>query len=636
MQHGFISVAAASHAVAVGDPVANAQQLATIICQHARDGARIIVTPELGLCGYTAGDLLLQDKLLASVRDALGNVLQQTASCDALCAVGLPLSVGGKLYNCAAVFIHGMLLGVVAKKHLPTYSEFNEGRYFTPAPDCAQTITLCGQKCLFGGMQVFRCANMPGLAVGVEICEDLWVPHAPHATLAQAGATVLCNLSASNQLVSKSVYRRMLVTSAGARQLAGYVYCDASWHESTQDVVFSANNIIAETGYILAESKPFGAAYATAQIDVQRLLHERRKRSSFDTCTDNVSFVDFSFTTLSVTRLTRTVESLPFVPQDNAARQERVDEVLQLQAHGLAGRWSHVHADKLVLGVSGGLDSTLALLVCVEACRLLHRPVDDIVAITMPCFGTSTRTKGNADKLCEALGISCRTIDIKDSVTLHLQSIGHDSEKRDITYENAQARTRTLVLMDIANQTNGIVVGTGDLSELALGWCTYNGDQMSMYNVNASVPKTLIQAMITICAQRCQDSNPALSRVLTDIVATPISPELLPTEQGVIAQKTEESVGPYDINDFILFYAVRWGFSPAKIARLMAIAFPSLDDQQIKLRLRNFFRRFFSQQFKRSSGPDGPMIGTVCLSRGSWRMPSDAHAAAWLAEIDNL
>ncbi|MBO4534516.1 MAG: NAD(+) synthase, partial [Clostridia bacterium] len=503
-----------------------------------------------------------------------------------------------------------------------------------PSPKEVQTISLFGQNVPFGGYQTYRCLNMPDLTIGVEICEDLWVPHAPHETLAQAGATILCNLSASDQLVSKANYRRMLVRSAAARTFSGYIYCDAPSTESTQDVVFSAHNIISESGFLMAESKPFEGGYAHTQIDLERLVHERKCRNTFESRAEGVTTVDFAFDSITTTPLTRVISPFPFVPEDKDTLKERAEEILALQSHGLARRLDHTGVKCMLLGVSGGLDSTLALLVCVEACKLTGRPLSDIHAVTLPCYGTTDRTKNNALKLCEALGVPCREINIGPTVTQHLKDIGHDPDALDVTYENAQARTRTMVLMDLANQEGGLVVGTGDLSELALGWCTYNGDQMSMYGVNASVPKTLIKSLITHVAE---ESPKALKEVLLDIVDTPISPELLPSKEGQIAQKTEELVGKYDLNDFILFYMMRWGFAPAKIDYLMHHAYPALSGEQRKEALKRFYTRFFSQQFKRNPMPDGPKVGTVALSpRGDWRMPSDATVRIWLDEIESL
>ncbi len=634
MKQGFIEVCAHSPLLRVGDTKYNAQLLAQTICEEADKGVRIVVTPELGLTGYTVGDLLLQSTLLAGAMDGLEYVAESTADCDCLAIVGLPLTVDGKLYNSAAVLLHGKVLGVIAKGNIPTYSEFYEGRYFAPAPKETRTIRILGQEAPFGGAIVFRCADLPDLAVGVEICEDLWIPNAPHAKLAKGGATILCNLSASDQVAGKANYRRLLVQSASARCLAGYIYCDAPTTESTQDVVFSAHDIIAESGYIMAESKPFGLGRAKTEIDVARLNYERRRVSTFTTSNEGITYVDFAFDGLSEATLTREVSPYPFVPDDPAALSERCEEILEMQAHGLARRIEHTGAKCMLLGVSGGLDSTLALLVCKQACELLGRPLSDIHAVTLPCFGTTDRTKNNALDLCRALGVPCREINIGESVAKHLADIGHDPAARDVAYENAQARTRTMVLMDLANQEGGFVVGTGDLSELALGWCTYNGDQMSMYGVNGSVPKTLIRHLIAHVASRSEE---ALKRVLLDVIDTPISPELLPANGGQIVQKTEEIVGKYDLNDFILYYMMRWGFSPTKIDRLLSVAYPSIDREARKEALKRFYTRFFSQQFKRNPMPDGAKVGTVALSpRGDWRMPSDATARIWLDEIEEL
>lgn len=634
MKYGMIQVAACSPKTRVGDPQYNARILADAICQGADQGARVIVTPELGLTGYTVGDLLSQTTLLQGALDGLEYVASATAHADAIALVGLPLKVGGKLYNACTVLLHGKVLGVVAKHNLPNYSEFGELRYFTPSPKKACTITLLNQEVPFGGYQVYRCLNVPDLGVGVEICEDIWVPDSPHITLAKGGATILCNLSASNQLAGKAEYRRQLVQSASAKSQAGYVYCDAPMTESTQDLVFGAHDIIAESGYIMAESKPFGQGHAVTQLDVERLAHERRRINTFKMASEDVTYVDFAFDVLGDTPLTRKVSPYPFVPADADALHERCEEVLAMQAHALAGRLNHTGVKCMVLGISGGLDSTLALLVACEACELTGRPRTDIHAVTLPCYGTTDRTKNNALDLCRELGVPCREINIGEAVTKHLEDIGHDPNALDVTFENAQARMRTMVLMDLANQEGGLVIGTGDLSELALGWCTYNGDQMSMYSVNASVPKTLIKSLI---ADVAEDAPISLKTILLDIVDTPISPELLPAKEGKIAQKTEELVGKYDLNDFILYYMMRWGFAPSKIDHLMAYAYPTLSKDKRKAALKGFYTRFFSQQFKRNPMPDGPKVGTVCLSpRGDWRMPSDASAKLWLDEIEAL
>ena len=634
MKFSMIEVAACSPELRVGDPKHNAKALASTICAEADKGVRIIVTPELGLTGYTVGDLVLQTTLLDCALEGLQYVLDETAHTDTVAVVGLPIAVSNKLYNTAAIILHGRILGVVAKSNIPTYCEFYEGRYFAPSPKEVKTIDLLGQKVPFGGYQVYRCTNMRELAIGVEICEDVWVPHAPHATLAQAGATILCNPSASDQVAGKASYRRLLVSSVAARQFAGYIYCDAPTTESSQDVVYSAHNLISESGYIIAESKPFAGGYAHAQLDIERMTHERKCRNTFEAKTEGVTYVDFAFDALSETPLTREISPYPFIPEGDEALAERCEEILDMQSHALARRLDHTGVKCMLLGVSGGLDSTLALLVAVKACQISGRPVSDVHAVTLPCYGTTDRTKNNALDLCKALGVPCREINIGASVDQHLKDIGHDPLIHDVTYENAQARTRTMVLMDLANQEGGLVVGTGDLSELALGWCTYNGDQMSMYGVNASVPKTLIKSLILYAAQKAPQD---LQKVLLDVVDTPISPELLPAKEGQIVQKTEDAVGKYEINDFILYYMMRWGFAPAKIDHLMRYAFPALTHDERKESLKRFYIRFFSQQFKRNPMPDGAKVGTVALSpRGDWRMPSDATVRIWLDEIEAL
>lgn len=639
MQHGLIQTAAVTPAIRVADCQYNAQQCLERIREACAQGAHLVCLPELCLTGYTCGDLLLQSVLLDAAERALLWLARETAGLDALIAVGLPLRRGGKLYNCAAVMQAGKLLGIVPKTHLPNYAEFYELRHFSPAPAENSTITLDGSEIPFGTHLLFCCCNLPELCVGVELCEDLWAPLPPSTHHALAGATVILNLSASDELAGKDAYRRTLVQGQSARLLCGYVYADAGEGESTTDMVFAGHNLVAENGTLLAEAVPFGTGLALSEIDVHLLAGERLRNSSFAIAPDGYTRILFSLApacTSAAHNLMRHVSAFPFVPQDPTVKQARCEAILTMQAKGLAKRMQHARCRTAVIGISGGLDSTLALLVIVRAFELLQLPLTDILAVTMPCFGTTQRTRSNASLLCEALGVTLREIPIADTVTQAFKDIGHDAAIHDVTYENTQARVRTLALMNLANKTGGLVVGTGDLSELALGWATYNGDHMSMYGVNGGVPKTLIRHLVAHAAD--ESGTPALAQVLRDILDTPVSPELLPAENGIISQNTEDIVGPYELHDFFLYYAVRHAFAPSKIFFLARHAFDGTYDDATLLRwLENFYRRFFAQQFKRSCLPDGPKIGSVSLSpRGDWRMPSDACAALWLEEIARL
>ena len=604
--------------------------------QHAQDGAALAVFPELGLTGYTCSDLFLQQPLLDAAEQGLRDILRASETLELVAVVGLPVRVDGALYNCAAVVCHGALLGLVPKTHLPNYAEFYELRHFSPAPAETRSVTLCGASVPFGTDLLFRCREMPDFCLGVEICEDLWAPLPPSTLHALAGATVLANLSASDETVGKAEYRRQLVGQQSARLLSAYLYADAGHGESTTDMVFAAHDLICENGALLAEAKPFGTGRAEAVLDLGRMQCERRRSTTFCPNAAGHTTVPFSMP-LHETALTRPVSPTPFVPSDAAARAERCELILEIQADGLAKRLEHAHARTAVLGISGGLDSCLALLVAVRAMKRLQRPMQDILAVTMPCFGTTKRTRSNAEILCQELGVQFTEISITNTVRSHFADIGQSESVLDVTFENGQARVRTLELMDLANRTGGLVVGTGDLSELALGWATYNGDHMSMYGVNAGVPKTLVRHIVRYEADTAQ--SPALRRVLLDILDTPVSPELLPaTETGEIAQQTESLVGPYELHDFYLYYVLRFGFGPEKIYRLAQTAFAGKYPAETLLHwLENFYRRFFIQQFKRSCLPDGPKVGSVTLSpRGDWRMPSDACAAVWQAELEKL
>ena len=637
MQDGFVKIAAATPDLLVADCAYNASEIIEQAKQAAARGAHLIVFPELCLTGYTCGDLFLQRTLLDGALAALDTVRRETAPLNAAVVVGLPLVHQGKLYNVAAVLCGGHIEGVVPKQCIPNYSEFYEARHFTSGAGVPfQTISLLGQDTLFAGGEplVFQCADMPELTLGVEICEDLWVADPPSTRLAQAGATVIVNLSASDEIIGKAAYRRDLVRQQSARLLCAYLYADAGFGESTQDLVFAGHDLIAENGAMLAESRLFERGVIYADIDVQRLTHERRRMNTFTTLPNpNTAALPIhpGANDLADRRFPRT----PFVPANKALRDARCEEILSLQATGLATRLRHTHAKTAVVGLSGGLDSTLALIVLVHAFDMLGLDRKGILAVTMPCFGTTARTKGNAEKLADAYGVTLQTVDIKAAVDQHFADIGQSKDDLSVTFENGQARMRTLVLMNLANKTGGMVVGTGDLSELALGWATYNGDHMSMYGVNASIPKTLVRYLVAYEADRTLGE---LSDVLQDVLDTPVSPELLPPKDGEISQKTEDLVGPYELHDFFLYYMLRFGYPPRKIYRAARKTFAgAYDDATIKKWLQTFIRRFFSQQFKRSCLPDGPKVGTVTLSpRGDWRMPSDACAALWLSEAEGL
>ncbi len=637
MKDGFIKVSAITPQIKVADPAFNAEQICTCLDKAYAEQAKIIVFPELCITGYTCQDLFLQQQLLYGAKEALNQIIVHTAGNDALVFVGLPLSVEGKLYNVAAVLSDGHLHGFVPKTCIPNYGEFYEVRHFTPAPEEMKEIVFGGRSVPFGTRLLFTCKNREDLVIGCEICEDVWSPDPPSTSHALAGATVIVNLSASNETVAKAEYRRMLIASTSARLVAGYIYCSAGEGESTQDLVFSGHDLIAENGTVLAESKRFAPGSISSELDLERIAHDRRKMNTYPRCRDEGYVrVPFSYNKIENTKLTRFISRTPFVPGDVNQRTRRCEEIFEIQAGGLKKRLLHTHAKTAVIGVSGGLDSTLALLVTARAFDLAGKDNEDIIAVTMPCFGTTDRTYQNALSLAKALGCTLKEVDIRQSVTQHFADIGQDMENHDVTYENGQARERTQVLMDLANKESGMVIGTGDMSELALGWATYNGDHMSMYGVNAGVPKTLVRHLVDYVATSTPDAE--LSRVLKDVLATPVSPELLPPVDGVISQKTEDLVGPYELHDFFLYYLLRFGFDPAKIYRLACIAFFEDYDRAVILKwLRIFHRRFFAQQFKRSCLPDGPKVGSVAVSpRGDLRMPSDASNALWMREIDFL
>ena len=638
MKHGFVKIAAATPNIRVGDCRYNAEQIVQIVCDSEKDGAKLIVFPELCVTGYTCGDLFLQDTLLRAAEDACAYMLKSTVAWNIVVVVGMPVVYCGKFYNCAVVMQAGKLLGIVPKTNLPNYGEFQELRHFTPGGEVCGAVILCGQTVPINARMLFSCNSLQDFRIGIEICEDLWVAIPASSGLARAGATVIANLSASNETIGKAAYRRLLLKGQSARLNCAYVYADAGWGESTTDLVFAGHNLIAENGQILLESMPFAQENTSiyTEIDLRRIAYERRRQN---TCATPCTQSDYHIVTfdldLQETLLTRPILQEPFVPETGNELAARCEEVLMIQAQGLRKRMAHIGESKPVIGISGGLDSTLALLVCVRAQKLLGAPINDILALTMPCFGTTARTKSNAQLLCEALGVPCKTVDITATVRQHFLDIEQPIDKLDAAFENAQARERTQVLMDTANQVGGLVVGTGDLSELALGWATFNGDHMSMYGVNASVPKTLVRHIVKYVADTCGEE--CLKRVLYDILDTPVSPELLPAENGEISQQTEQIVGPYALHDFFLYHFMRWGMEPEKILRLAVYAFAGVYDRRTILHwLRVFTKRFFTQQFKRSCLPDGPKVGSVSLSpRGDWRMPSDAQYAAWLVQLED-
>ncbi|MGE4354514.1 MAG: NAD(+) synthase [Oscillospiraceae bacterium] len=635
MRDGFIKVASITPKIRVADTEYNAQSIAEKMLEAAGRGVKIAVFPELCITGYTCGDLFLQRTLLDGALCALSKLCEVSKPLDMLAVIGLPLCMRGSLYNCAAVLYGGRVLGVVPKTNIPNYSEFYEKRHFLSGANVETTeIVLLGENILFGTKLLFNHSCIPELILGVEICEDLWVPFPPSSLLATEGATIIANPSASDEIVTKDEYRRELVKSQSARLVCGYIYADAGDGESTQDLVYYGHDLIAENGALLAESAG-ESGIITADIDVMRLDNDRRRMGNFAGGRDGFTLVSWGKEP-EETALERSFAKNPFVPDDPELREKRCDKILSLQSAGLRKRVAHTGAKKLVVGVSGGLDSTLAILVAARVMDMLGRERSDIVAVTMPGFGTTKRTRTNADALAESLGATLRVINISAAVKQHFEDIGHAPDNHNVVYENSQARERTQVLMDLANACGGIVVGTGDLSELALGWATYNGDHMSMYGVNAGVPKTLVRYLVSYVADTCGDKK--LADVLRDVLATPVSPELLPAQDGEISQKTEDLVGPYELHDFFLYYAVRWGFPPKKVLRLARHVFAGdYDDAVIVHWLKTFYRRFFNQQFKRSCLPDAPKVGSLTLSpRGDWRMPSDAASILWLNELKTL
>ena len=632
MKDGFIKVAAATPKIKVADPAYNTEEILKIIDETEKNGASILVFSELTISGYTCGDLFLQQPLLTECKNQLLRIVKATENKSMLVVVGCPIVIKQKLYNCAVVISDGSILGIVPKTHLPNYSEFYELRHFTSGEGLEEDLWF-GEE--FGYVnvavnQLFKCKEIPELVVACEICEDLWVPLPPSTYHAMAGATVICNPSASVETTTKESYRRSLVSNQSARLLAAYIYADAGEGESTQDVVYSGHHLICENGSVLAEAKRFTNEIIYADIDVQKLAAERRKMTSFPGGqTDDYFEQEFSLE-VKENKITRPFPKAPFVPDNQDERDKRCDEILSLQSMGLKKRLEHTNCKHAVVGISGGLDSTLAVLVTARAFDLLDIPRENLICVTMPCFGTTDRTYQNAVSLIKELGATLKEVRIEKAVRQHFADIGHDENNHDVTYENSQARERTQILMDMANQYNGMVIGTGDMSELALGWATYNGDHMSMYAVNCSVPKTLVRYLVLYYAETTD--NKKLSEVLMDVLDTPVSPELLPPVDGVISQKTEDLVGPYELHDFFLYYMLRFGFPKSKLYRMAKLTFDGVyDDETIKKWLDKFYWRFFSQQFKRSCLPDGPKVGSVAVSpRGDLRMPSDASPTAWI------
>ncbi|MCD8020093.1 MAG: NAD(+) synthase [Clostridiales bacterium] len=637
MKDGFLRVAAASVDVKVADPVFNKESIMKAVKKAYDREVKVLVLPELVLSAYTCGDLFWQRPLLEESKKQLKALLEETREMSMVLVVGMPLIVHQNLFNCAVFLCKGRIVGVVPKHSLPNYSEFYEMRHFTPGKRSVEMIRLLGQEVPFGMNLLFCCENMEDLVLACELCEDLWVPMPPSTFHAMAGATVICNPSASDETTTKDSYRRGLVSSQSARLVCAYIYSSAGEGESTQDLVYSGHNMIAEYGNMLAESERFENHYIEAEIDLQRIAADRRRMSTFvtDDMGQEYHRVYFSLDETE-TELNRYFSRTPFIPSDKQDRDKRCDEILTIQAMGLKKRLAHTGCRSAVVGISGGLDSTLAVLVTARAFDMLDIPREHIICVTMPCFGTTDRTYSNAVMLTRKLGASLREIRINKAVEQHFEDIGHDESVHDVTYENSQARERTQILMDIANQTNGMVIGTGDMSELALGWATYNGDHMSMYAVNCSVPKTLVRHLVRYYADTTDQEE--LRSVLLDVLDTPVSPELLPPVDGVISQKTEDLVGPYELHDFYLYYMLRFGFGPEKIFRLAKKAYAGeYDDATIYKWLRTFCWRFFAQHFKRSCLPDGPKVGSIAVSpRGDLRMPSDASPSVWMAEMDRL
>ena len=635
MKHGFITLSAGVPEVSVAAPTKNAESICRLIDEAYEKNAAVLTLPELSVTGYTCSDLFFSDSLIKSAERAVESIIEHTKGKKMLVFVGVPVSAYGKLYNCAAVVSNGELLGLVPKTNIPNYSEFYELRHFTPAPETDSVVRFCGRDVNFGVHQIFSCAEMPSLRVSAEICEDMWVADTPSTHHAMAGATVIVNLSASNETVCKDAYRKMLVTSASGKLICAYVYADVGVGESTTDIVFSGHSMIAQNGAVTAETLPFAGEYGKSRIitsvcDLLHLEHDRRRMNTVKPeYAEKYTVTEFSLD-IKETDITGIINPRPFIPGGREDKKAVCSRITDIQAAGLAKRIRASHAKGCVVALSGGLDSTLALLVTVKAFDMLGMSHKAITTVTMPCFGTTSRTRSNAEIMALELDTSFRCIDIKEAVDIHFRDIGHDPSDLSVVYENSQARERTQIIMDIANADGSLVIGTGDLSELALGWATYNGDHMSNYGVNAGVPKTLVRHIVSYFADEAEDGGKeSLARVLRDVLATPVSPELLPAKDGEIAQKTEDIVGPYDLHDFYLYHFMRWGETPDKIMREAEAAFADeFDSETIKKWLNIFLRRFYTQQFKRSALPDGSKVGSAALSpRGDWRMPSDADGS---------
>ncbi len=635
MKHGFITLSAGVPEVSVAAPTKNAESICRLIDEAYEKNAAVLTLPELSVTGYTCSDLFFSDSLIKSAERAVESIIEHTKDKKMLVFVGVPVSAHGKLYNCAAVISNGELLGLVPKTNIPNYSEFYELRHFTPAHETDSVVRFCGRDVNFGVHQIFSCAEMPSLRVSAEICEDMWVADAPSTHHAMAGATVIVNLSASNETVCKDAYRKMLVTSASGKLICAYVYADAGVGESTTDIVFSGHSMIAQNGAVTAETLPFAGEYGKSRIitsvcDLMHLEHDRRRMNTVKPeYAEKYTVTEFSLD-IKYTDITGIINPRPFIPGGREDKKAVCSRITDIQAAGLAKRIRASHAKGCVVALSGGLDSTLAFLVTAKAFDMLGMSHKAITTVTMPCFGTTSRTRSNAEIMALELDTSFRCIDIKEAVDIHFRDIGHDPSDLSVVYENSQARERTQIIMDIANADGSLVIGTGDRSELALGWATYNGDHMSNYGVNAGVPKTLVRHIVSYFADEAEEGGKeSLARVLRDVLATPVSPELLPAKDGEIAQKTEDIVGPYDLHDFYLYHFMRWGETPDKIMREAEAAFADeFDSETIKKWLNIFLRRFYTQQFKRSALPDGPKVGSAALSpRGDWRMPSDADGS---------
>ncbi len=633
MKDGFIRVCAATPDIRVADCQYNEKNIMKLMDEAYAKQISVLVFPELCITGYTCGDLFLQDVLLSAAQDSLKHIVEHSTGMKMLMFVGMPFMHKGKLFNVAAAICGGRLLGLVPKKNIPNYSEFYELRHFTPGGDECVDTSL-GVK--MGSKMLFSCENVKNLVVAAEICEDVWVACPPSTQHAQAGATLIVNCSASDETTGKDIYRRALISGQSARLVCGYVYANAGEGESTQDLVFGGQNLVCENGNVLAQTKRFKNGVAVADLDLQRLVNERRRMNTFYVHQEaGYEVVSFRLKEYDL-ELDRYYERTPFVPSSKNDRDARCEEILSIQAMGLKKRLAHTGCKNAVIGISGGLDSTLALLVTARAFDSLDIPRENITAVTMPCFGTTDRTYNNAVELTKRLGAALYEVDIKEAVRIHFRDIGQDENVHDVTYENGQARERTQILMDIANKSGGMVIGTGDMSELALGWATYNGDHMSMYGVNCSVPKTLVRHLVKYYADTCGDAS--LSEILEDVLDTPVSPELLPPSEGQISQKTEDLVGPYELHDFFLYYILRFGYMPHKVYRLACHAFAGEYDSAVIYKwLDTFYRRFFAQQFKRSCLPDGPKVGSVAVSpRGDLRMPSDAVRTLWIEDLERI